>query len=355
MDKKSGVLLAAVLAAACALLVFPEQAAQGARNGVEYSLNILLPSLYPFMVLSVFIVKSGLSEKLGAALEKPTQALFRLPGSAAASVVMGVVGGYPAGARSAAALREAGLITQAQEERMMCFCVNAGPSFVVTAVGVGFLGSAQAGAILFASQLLSFLVVGIFAGFFGSRETPAAPISRKKKKSGGTAQALIDSAADAAYSTLMMCCLVILFAAGMNLLRSALTSPLLSAACSCALEITGGCADLARVGAPLWVFALAIGWSGICVHLQVYACLGEIRIRKGLFVFCRLAQGVVSAGICFGLTKLFPPSVETFTNVSGSITGALSGSAPAAAALALLCAALLFSMPHEKLETDDTK
>ncbi len=129
VDRKSGVLLVAVLTAACALLIFPAQAAEGAKNGVNYSLNILLPSLYPFMVLSVFIVKSGLAEKLGSALEKPTQALFRLPGGAAASIVMSVVGGYPAGARSAAALAEAGLVTQAQAERMMYFCVNAGPSF----------------------------------------------------------------------------------------------------------------------------------------------------------------------------------------------------------------------------------
>jgi sporulation integral membrane protein YlbJ len=355
VDKKSGILLTAVLAAACALLIFPEQAAQGARNGVEYSLHILLPSLYPFMVLSVFIVKSGLSEKLGRVLEKPTQALFRLPESAAASVVMGVIGGYPAGARSAAALREAGLITQAQAERMMFFCVNAGPSFVITAVGVGFLGNAQCGAILFASQLLSFLVMGILSGLFAHREPVSRPAARKKTAERGTAQALIESAADAAYSTLMMCCLVILFAAGMNLLRSALTLPLLSAACSCALEITGGCADLARVGAPLWVFALAIGWSGVCVHLQVFACLGKVSIRKGPFVLCRIAQGAVSAAFCFGLTKLFPPSAQTFTNVSGTMEGTLSGSAPAAAALALLCAALLFSMPHEKLEFDDPK
>ena len=354
MGRKSIVLLLAVLAAACALLLFPAQAAEGAKNGVNYSLNILVPSLYPFMVLSVFIVKSGLAEKLGAALEKPTQVLFRLPGGAAASIVMSVVGGYPAGARSAAALAEAGLVTQEQAERMMCFCVNAGPSFVITAVGVGFLHSAQAGAVLFASQLISFLVMGVLSGMFARRE-PGSAKKQKKSAPAGTAQALIDSAADAAYSTLMMCCLVILFAAGMNLLRGAILSPLLSVACSAALEVTGGCADLSRAGAPLWVFALAIGWSGVCVHMQVLAWLGNLKIRRGRFVLCRLAQGAISAAVCLCLTALYPQSAETFTNTGGQVTAALSGSAPSAAALALLCIALLFSMPHEKLEIDDAK
>lgn len=181
MDRKSGALLAAVLAAACALLIFPAQAAHGAENGLRYSLSILIPSLYPFMVLSVFVVKSGLSERLGRVLEKPTQALFRLPGNAVASVIMSIIGGYPAGARSAAALYESGAITQEQVERMMCFCVNAGPSFVITAVGIGFLKSAQAGNILFVSQLVSFFAMGILSGIFCRRS--AEPAQQKNSTS----------------------------------------------------------------------------------------------------------------------------------------------------------------------------
>jgi sporulation integral membrane protein YlbJ len=357
VGKNSGLLLLmAVLAAACALLIFPAQASQGAKNGVEYSLNILLPSLYPFMVLSVFVVKSGLAEKLGAVLERPTQALFHLPGSAAVSVVMSVIGGFPAGARSAASLYSEGLITEKQAEQMMYFCVNAGPSFVITAVGIGFLGNAQAGAVLFASQLISFLIMGILSGLFARKEKPPAHAALKRKSTQhGTAEAFIVSAADAAYSTLMMCCLVILFAAGMNLLRMALTSPVLSVICSAILEVTGGSADLARTGAPIWCFALAMGWGGICVHLQVFACLGGIQIRKGRFALCRLMQGGISALVCWCLTQFFPPCTETFTNISDPIVGATSGSIPAAAALALLCVALLFSMPHQRLEIDDTK
>lgn len=351
MKIKAGVLLAAVLAAACALLIFPAQAAQGAKNGVDYSLNILVPSLYPFMVLSVFVVKSGLSEKIGAVMDKPTQALFRLPGGAVASVLMSAIGGYPSGARSTAALYEAGIVTQSQAERMMCFCVNAGPSFVITAVGVGFLKNAQAGAMLFVSQIVSFFVMGILCGVFSGGKGKA-PERNKKRPPAGTAQALIESAADAAYSTLMMCCLVILFAAMMNLLRMAVKTPELSAALSALLEVTGGCADLSRHGAPLWVIAFAIGWSGVCVHLQVLSCLGGLRIRKMRFVLCRLAQGGISAAVCLGLTVLFPQSAETFSNISGTVTGAFSNSVSSAAALAVLCAALLFCMPHEKLEIE---
>ncbi len=351
MDKKSGALLAAVLAAACALLIFPSQAAHGAENGLRYSLSILIPSLYPFMVLSVFVVKSGLSERLGRVLEKPTQALFRLPGNAVASVIMSIIGGYPAGARSAAALYESGAITQEQAERMMCFCVNAGPSFVITAVGIGFLKSAQAGNILFVSQLVSFFAMGILSGIFCRRS--AEPTQQKKiQPHYGTVHAFIGSAADAAYSTLMMCCFVILFAALMNLLRIIPAPHSLSVLCSALLEVTGGCADLAAGGTPLWAFAFAVGWGGVCVHLQVFSCLGSIKINRARFVLCRAAQGSISAAVCSVLCTFSPQSAEAFSSFSGETQAALSGSVLSSAALAVLCVAFLFCIPHERIEID---
>ena len=111
--KKAGTifLFAAVLAAAFGLLAFPADAADGARSGIGYCLNILVPSLFPFMVLSTFLVKSGLSEQIGKVLGGVTRTLFRLPGCTAATILMSMIGGYPVGARGIAALREGGFLT----------------------------------------------------------------------------------------------------------------------------------------------------------------------------------------------------------------------------------------------------
>lgn len=350
MKIRTGSLLAAVLAAACALLVFPAQASLGAKNGLNYSMNILIPSLYPFMVLSVFVVKSGLSEKIGRFLEKPTRALFRLPGSAAASALMGLIGGYPAGARSVAALYESGAVTAAQAERMLYFCVNSGPSFVITAVGVGFLKNPTAGAILFAAQTASFLLMGMLTGLVFGRNEKSARRNGPAAKSAGTAQALVDSASDAAYSTMMMCCFVILFAVLMSLVRMFVTAPVPAAAVSALTEVTGGCSDLSKLRAPLWVFSLALGWGGVCVHFQVLACAGKLQIGKARFELCRLLQGIIAAAVCWGITALFPESAEVFSNVTGPVSGGLADSVPAAVALVMLLAALLMNAPEQKLD-----
>jgi len=350
MKIKQGMLLIVTFSAACLLLIFPAQAATGAKNGIGYCLQILVPSLYPFMVLSVFIVKCGLSEKIGRLFEAPAHAILKLPGSTAATILMSMIGGYPTGARSVAALYENGSISEKQAARMLCFCVNSGPAFVISAVGAGFLKSMQAGVILFASQILASILLSILSGITAKEEISYKPA--KKQKPLRIANALIASASDAAHAMISMCCFVVLFAALLNLLRLWVTSPQSSAALSGLLEVTGGCSDFAKLGLPLWAVSFIIGWGGICVHFQVLSSVEKIQVGMPRFLLFRVLHGTLAALITTALVRIFPLSEEVFTNTAAPLVANFSGSVPAATALIALCIAFVFSLPHEKLEIE---
>ncbi|WP_444659665.1 nucleoside recognition domain-containing protein [Caproiciproducens sp. R2] len=349
MRIKQVLLLTATFLAACALLIFPAAATAGAKNGIGYCLQILVPSLYPFMVLSVFVVKSGLSEKIGRVFEVPCRSVLKLPGSSAATILMSAIGGYPTGARGIAALYENGSVSEKQASRMLCFCVNSGPAFVITAVGVGFLHDERSGVILLISQLAASLILALVCSIGAENEAPA-PRAGKKRVRNRAADALILSAADAARAMINMCCFVILFAAFLNLLRQWAAGPRAAAALSALLEVTGGCSDLAKLGVPLWAVSLAIGWGGICVHFQVLSAVSNIRVNLPRFMLFRLLHGITAAALTWALLCIFPEDVEVFSTTSQQLTGDFSGSVPAAAALIALCAALIFSLPREKLE-----
>lgn len=351
MKIKQGLLLAATFSAACVLLIFPAAATAGARNGIGYCLQILIPSLYPFMVLSVFVVKCGLSEKIGRLFETPARVLLKLPGSSTATILMSMIGGYPTGARSVAALYESGSVSESQAARMLCFCVNSGPAFVISAVGAGFLKNQQAGVILFASQIIASTLLSLISGFTSKAEPVARPI--KKSPSKKATSALIASAADAARAMMSMCCFVVLFAALMNLLRLWVSSPQSAAALSGLLEVTGGCSDFAKLGLPLWAVSFIIGWGGICVHLQVLSSVEKIRVGLSRFLFFRLLHGVLAAAITAGLVQIFPISEEVFSSTSAPLAANFSGSIPAATALIALCAAFIMCLPYEKLEIEE--
>ena len=104
-------LLAACVGAGAALLLWPEATSTGVSRGLSICSSVIIPSLFPFLVLSGFLVKSGVSAALGRRLERPTRFLFGLPGCCAAGILIGFIGGYPAGAIAVGELMKQGALT----------------------------------------------------------------------------------------------------------------------------------------------------------------------------------------------------------------------------------------------------
>ena len=116
---RDGLATIAVVVSAAALVAAPEQAMEGAKNGLALCFNVIVPSLFPFFVLSSLVVDLGLAAYLGRALEGIMRPLFRVSGSCSAAVVLGFIGGYPVGARTALQLYQQGLCSKVEAERQI--------------------------------------------------------------------------------------------------------------------------------------------------------------------------------------------------------------------------------------------
>ena len=77
---------AGLLWATLALVLWPEQAMEAMRDGLKLCGNVILPSLFPFFVLSSLVVELGMSRYLGRLLEPVMAPLFRVNGSCAAAL-----------------------------------------------------------------------------------------------------------------------------------------------------------------------------------------------------------------------------------------------------------------------------
>ena len=141
--------LLAVLCCFSALLLLPEVSAQAARDAMLLCAQTLIPSLFPFFVLSSLLIACGASELLSALLSPLMRPLFGLSGTGAAALALGLCGGYPVGARTAAELVENGALSQEEGERLLAFCNNAGPGFLLGVCGAGVFSSSRAGAALY--------------------------------------------------------------------------------------------------------------------------------------------------------------------------------------------------------------
>lgn len=346
--------LAAALAAAAALLALPQAASAGAAQGVRSCLELLVPTLFPFMVLSGYLSCSGAARLLGRPLDRVTRALFRLPGSAAPVFLLSLVGGYPVGARGAASLRRAGQISDSQMQRMLLFCVNPGLAFTVSTVGAEAFGSAPLGWLLFAAQAVSSLLLGVAVSWPARRETEVPPAPDAPDPPG---QALSQAVAGASRGMFQLCAFVVLFFVLASLLEASgvleaaaralhalgVPSPAADALVPFLLEVVNGCRVGAQAGAGLPLFAFGIAWGGLCVHLQVWVAAGGLPVPRAAFWLARLLHGTLSAALCSLFLRFFPAARPAFLGSTAPVQAQNAASLPASAALLLLCAVFLFT------------
>lgn len=349
---KAAVPCAAVLLLGAAFLSFPAAMQNGVSRGLTICGSILIPGLFPFLVLADLAVKSGACSFLGRLLRKPIAHLFHLPGCCGTAIFIGLVGGYPAGAITTAELYRSGAVTQEEARRLLRFCVNAGPAFIISTVGVGLLGNVRIGLLLYIAHVISALLIGIADGlrerFLGGTNTQAVVISQPIARLPlGTA--LPQSVNNACRSLLSMCGFVLLSSATLSLLDAiGLTQyPPLDLLLPSLLEVSCGCLAVASSPAMPLLLGTILGFGGLSVHGQLAAALADTPLIRGDFFAARLLQALLSGAITAFLFRLWPQSNAVFLPLSETLTPSLSGNAAAGAALLVMCGLFLLATRRE--------
>ena len=158
----------------CGLLLWMLADAAAVRASVEEALDLcarsVVPALFPFLVVTSALLSLGFGELAAPWLAGLMEPLYRVPGAGSAALVLGLVGGYPIGASTAAQLCRAGLVSREEGERLLTFCNNSNPVFLISVLGVGVFGSVRTGIWLWLIHLLSALLTGLL---FRGRARPA--------------------------------------------------------------------------------------------------------------------------------------------------------------------------------------
>ncbi|MCD8088603.1 MAG: hypothetical protein LUE22_08530 [Oscillospiraceae bacterium] len=294
-----------VLALFGALVLFSGEAAEGARQGLSVCAATLIPSLLPFFVLANLLAAMGLPELLGHMAGGVMEGLFHISPAGAQAVFLGLSGGYPLGASVVAELRRSERVTKSEGERLLAFCNNSGPAFIIGAAG-GIFQSPRIGLLLYATHVLAAVTVGLlFRGNEAEPPTPAAPSPLEPLSFSAAFPAAV---AKAVGSTMTVCGYVVLFSALLNLLTPlALLPPLLRAIATGFLELGSGVAALAGLTPTpdtLAVTAFMLGWGGISVHCQTLGVLDGTDISCARHLLGRALCGLFAAGYTFLLTHL---------------------------------------------------
>lgn len=312
-----------------ALIFFSKTAITAALKGLKLFLEIVLPSLFPFFVVSELLNSTGFVRASGILLEPVMRPLFNVPGCGSFALLMGVTSGYPVGARVTGTMLENKDLTKNEAERLLAFTNNSGPLFIIGAVATGMYGIPAIGYFLLACHIAACVTVGLIFRFNGRTDFRYIENNKinvlkrikfelaKNRSKQNIAILFGDAVKNSIYLIINIGAFIIFFAVIIAILLdtgfirmisivfSLLLAPLgispdmLTAVFSGFFEITTGtnlASQLTNINMvqQLTITSIIIGWAGLSVHSQVYSIVGKSGISLKPYLLGKFLQGAIA-------------------------------------------------------------
>ena len=340
-----------VIIAIC-LVVFSKSNLTAATNGLTLWATCVVPSLFPFFVITNLLSHTKVVSFTGKLLDRLMRPLFNVPGVGGFAFVMGLISGYPVGAKIVSDFRENGLVTKDEGERLLAFTNNSGPLFILSSVGIGLFGDTKTGLLLLCTHVLACITVGIILGKFSkksddsvkNRATNLGSNSVTFKNLGEVLGSSINSSIS---NILMIGGFVVIFSVIISILNQTHTLDLLSKffnpilsflgfdlsfakpLLSGILELTNGVnlvsnVHIKAISQNVILCAFLLGFGGFSVLLQVFSIVAKTDLSMKKYLIGKFLQGIFAAIYTFLALKFIPfinlDIVATASNFSSTLT-----------------------------------
>lgn len=268
---KDGILFSAVLLLCVLFLLYSKELFSGISAGISICLNTLIPSLFGFMVISKWITDSSLGTILGKPFSPISRFLFRTDPELFPIFLFSLLGGYPVGPRLISEQVKKGIISQKTGQRMLAFCVNCSPAFLISGVSIPLWGSPLPGLIIFSAQAVSCMLIAQITAFGKKIDAP----QKKSRQAYEKMSVAFVGAVSGSVRAMAVICGFVLFFCGFFSLFDLIKLPSRAALLLKGfLEVTSGCQMI--IENPFWgtlIACMFTSFGGICVHLQNMALM----------------------------------------------------------------------------------
>ena len=316
------------------LVLFSKSNLQATKSGLLLWANSVVPALLPFFIATELLSHTNVVATIGKWLNHYMRPFFRVPGIGAYAFIMGIISGYPIGAKIVTKFRQDGLCTKAEAERLLAFTNNSGPLFIIGTVGITLFGNTQIGILLFLTHFLSCILVGFLFRFwkYHDNEKVHPTMSSTTNFSvtfSNLGEVLADSILNAIHTIFVIGGFVVLFSVILSILKECQFFHLLNKICSpfCnlfgisehfitpiasgILELTNGLRLVCEISAKaistnIIICSFLLGFGGFSVLLQVLSITSKSDISIKAYFLGKLLQGIFSAILTAILIHIFP-------------------------------------------------
>lgn len=315
----------------------PTVSINSAKEGLDLWFNILIPSLFPFFILSELLISLKFVDFFGSLLKPIMKPVFNVPGQAAFPLIMSVMSGYPVGIKLTSRLREKNIINREDGNRLICFVSTSGPLFILGAVLIGMLNSPKLGPLIIIPHYLGAITLGLL--FSRVKLKDKNDNARKNLLKNNNNYNNLDNSSttktsigllisksikDSIDSILLIGGFVIIYSVVIELLFMSKTfnsavlfgsnilnikPDLIKGIIAGIIELTTGCKRIAASNLNIIIKILAcnflIGWGGLSIHSQAISFISLTDLNSYLYLFSKFLHGILSVVYTYIIYVLF--------------------------------------------------
>lgn len=283
------------------ILAFPSDCLSLALKGLNLWFERMIPTLFPFMVLSGIIIRMNLTDSFVKILYPLLGRLFRVKPSCVYGMVIGFLCGFPMGARVAAQLYEQGQISKSEASFLLSFCNNIGPVYFLSFV-LPTLSLAKSPVFLFGMYGLPFFygLVLRYTVFKADLDVcvrkggaARAPVSLLAAMDESVLSSLLGIARLGGYMVFFNLLVILPGLAARALSLNPYAASFFIGGTGCLLEITGGI-TLIGSGAPLLVLCI-LPFGGLSCIAQTYGMIKNTNLSIAQYVMHKMVLTAATA------------------------------------------------------------
>lgn len=307
------------------LVIFSSSNLTATANGLKLWANSVVPSLFPFFVAVELLSQTNIVYYLSRLLDKFMKPIFNVPGCGAFPFIMGLISGYPVGAKIVSNLYLNGSCTKDEAERLLCFTNNSGPLFIMGTVGISFYANSTIGLILLFTHIIASITVGIILGIISKRkkhislEGNVGLVKKQDLKLSQLGEVLGDSILSSIKTILVIGGFVTIFSVIISILEKTqiliilantfahifgFNSNLVLGFFNGLIEFTNGLKYISTVhikdiSTNIILSSFILGFGGLSITLQVLSIIAKSKLSIKKYVIGKLLHGLIAAFYTF--------------------------------------------------------
>jgi len=315
---------------AICLIIFSKSNIIAVKNSLNIWVNNVIPSLLPFFMATELLNYTNIPNIIGNIFNRIMRPLFNVPGIGAYALFMGIISGYPIGAKIVTNFRNNNLCTKEEAERLITFTNNSGPLFILGTIGITLFFDTYIGLLLLITHILSAICVGIIFSFWkkNKNEDRNYYISSASITFNSLGEVLSKSILSAINSIISIGGFIVFFGIILSIMQKShilnfikiLLSPIFNLTnidtkfiipiLSGILELTNGVTLISAIssknlGINVIACAFLLGFGGISIMLQVLSIISKSDISIKPYILGKLLHGMLSAIFTFLIINNF--------------------------------------------------